>query len=84
MNRVVFVTRSGVQFHEITSSQHGDAQIRNRDGIIYTEAGRIDISARVCVYVCVCSCVYVAYALYTRILLPAYRRKMIFCPKLTE
>lgn len=55
MNRVVFVTRSRVQFHEITSSQHGDAQIRNRDGIIYTEAGRIDISARECacyVYMC--------------------------------
>lgn len=83
MNRVVFVIQSGVQFHEIISSQHGDAQIRNCDGIIYTVAGRIDISARVrvCVYMYVCA----TYALCMRVALhPAYRCKMIFRPKLTE
>lgn len=54
-------------------------QIRNRGGVIYTAAGRIDISARLCVH-------------YMRVLrahgpgriASAYRREMIFRLKLTE
>jgi len=77
-DRVAFVIRCGVQFREITSSQHGDANMKPRWYNVYV-AGRIDISARVCVR-------------YIRILrahgpgrnTPAYRREMIFRLKLTK
>lgn len=67
-------TRRGVQFHEITSTQHGNANTKPRQYNI----PRIDISARMCARL------HTGGSAILCRTAPAYRREMIFCPKLTE